>query len=120
MALGVVLRVEDMVQRAVTRRLQRRGRPVEVRPFSDFGTDGWARVGGRVVVGAERAPDRSSRPAGTWQAVRANLSQFVTFEVPYAHVRVELGGRSQVVSADREGYVDAQVTDVPLTPGRHL
>jgi phosphatidate phosphatase APP1 len=59
------------------------------------------------------------RPASTWAAVRANLSNFITFEVPYAHVRVDVGGRSLVVSADREGYVDTELTDVPLGPGRH-
>lgn len=120
MALGVVLRVEDFVQHAVARRLREMGRPVEIRPFSGFGTDGWARVGGRVVVGAAETPDRKVRPpASTWQAVRANLSNFITFEVPYAHVRIEINGRTQVVSADREGYVDAELTDMPLPPGRH-
>ncbi len=119
MALGVVLRVEEMVQRAVTGRMRRLGRPVEVRPFPGFGADGWVRVGGRVVVAPAKAPPRPVRPASTWQAVRANLSNFITFEVPYAHVRVEVGGRSSVVSADREGYVVAELTDIPLGSGRH-
>ena len=93
---------------------------MEIRPFSGFGTGGWARVGGRVVVGAAKTPSRQVQaPVSTWQAVRANLSNFITFEVPYAHVRVEIGGRSHVVSADREGYVDAELADVVLAPGRH-
>jgi phosphatidate phosphatase APP1 len=119
MALGVVLRMEDAVQHAVARRLRRAGRPVEIRPFSGFGAGGWVRVGGRVVVGAAKAPARPVRMQGTWQAVRANLSQFVTFEVPYAHVRVDIGGHSQDVSADREGYIEAELSDVPLDHGRH-
>ena len=120
MALGVVLRVEDFLQHAVARRLREMGRPVEVRAFSGFGTAGWARVGGRVVVGGAKTPSRTVRPpASTWQAVRANLANFITFEVPYAHVQVEINGRSQRVSADREGYVDAELTDIALPPGRH-
>ena len=119
MALGVVLRMEEIVQHAFARRLRRMGRPVQVRPFSGLGANGWVRVGGRVVIGAAKVPGTPTRRASTWQAVRANLSQFVTYEVPYAHVRVDVGGRSTVVSADREGYVDAELTDVPLPPGRH-
>jgi phosphatidate phosphatase APP1 len=43
----------------------------------------------------------------------------VTVEVPRARVRVEVGGRSELVTADREGYVDVVVDDVPLPAGRH-
>ena len=117
MSLGVLLRAEELVQQATARRLRRRGRPVEVRPFSGFGAGGWLRVGGRVVVGAAQAPARPEPRSSTWRAVRANLSHFITFEVPYAHVRVDVGGRSCVVSADREGYVDAELTGVPFPPG---
>ena len=119
MAFNVVLRLEEIVQHAVARWLQRLGRPVEVRPFSGFGTAGRVRIAGRVVVGAEKTPAKTVRPASSWQAVRANLSQFITFEVPYAHVRVEIGGHSSVVSADREGYVDTELRDIPLPLGRH-
>ena len=119
MALRAVLRLEDIVQRAVARRLLRLGRPVDVRPFSGFGTEHWVRVGGRVVVGAAKATAHTHKPTSTWQAVRANLSHFITFEVPYAHVRIDIGARSQLVSADREGYVDAELDGVALEPGRH-
>ena len=119
MALGLVLRLEELVQHAIARRLLAQGRAAEVRPLSGFGTAGWVRAGGRVVVGAASPPERALPVASTWQAIRANLTQFITFEVPYAHVRVEIGDRSQVVSADREGYVDVEMTDVALQPGRH-
>ena len=118
MALGVVLRAEELVQHAIARALLRQGRAADVRPLSGFGTDGWLRVRGRVVVGSASPPARALPTVSTWQAVRANLQQFLTFEVPYAQVRVEVGGRSQVVNADREGYVDTEMTDVPLEPGR--
>ena len=120
MPRGLAIRVEDAIQGVLARRLQRQGRPVVVRPFSGFGTGQWARVAGRVVVGAPPVAHPTTRATTTWQLVRANLSQFVTFEVPYAHVRVELNGCSQLVSADREGYVDVDLTDVALGPGRHV
>src|SRR5687767_2934452 len=104
--LRPILRAEDLVQNAIARRLRRLGRPVEVRPFPGFGTGAWARVGGRVIVGPANAESVSAQGSNTWRAVRANLAQFVTYEVPYAHVRVQIGTRSQVVSANREGYID--------------
>lgn len=119
MVLRAVLRIEDAIQRMATRRARRGGRKVAVVPFSGFGTGNWVRAGGRVVSAAQKAPGRATGPASTWQAVRANLSQFLTFEVPYAHVRVEVAGSSCVVSADREGYVEAELENVALTPGRH-
>ena len=119
MAVGVVLRAEEIVQHAVARLLRLLGRPVQVRPFSGYGTGGHVRVGGRVVVGPAKAPGPRRPPASTWQAIRANLSHFITFEVPHAQVRVDVGGRSCVVAADREGYVEAELTGVALDPGRH-
>lgn len=118
MALGLVLRAEEMLQHAVARRLLRQGRNAEVRPLSGFGSDGWLQARARVVVGASNPPERTMRAATTWQAIRANLVQFVTFEVPCAQVRVEIGDRNQVVNADREGYVDVEMTGVRLEPGR--
>lgn len=109
-------RAEDRWQRRVARRLRRQGRPVRVQPFPAFGTAGWARIRGRVLFGAgalERDPSQS-----TWGALRANLSQFLTAEVPHAAVRVEVGGCSVPAVADREGYLDVLV-DVDLPPGRH-
>jgi len=113
-----VLRLEERVQLALARALMRRGRPVRVHPFPGVGTNGLARVRGRVLVDIARAPGRATRvPA--WQAVRANLAQFLTVEVPGARVRVEVGERTEVAVADREGYLDVTLEGVTLTPGRH-
>lgn len=120
MLLALILRIEDLLQRFFVRLIPREGRVVEVRPFSGFGAATTVRVGGRVVISAERRPSsKAFEPTGTLQVLRANLSQFITLEVPYAHVRVEVGGASCVVSADREGYVDTELTDIALPPGRH-
>ncbi|MCW2613913.1 MAG: hypothetical protein JWN08_907 [Frankiales bacterium] len=116
----VVLRLEDVVQQWTARLLVRRGRTVRVRPFPGFGADGWVRVGGRVLVERAPAPGRAAVPvSSTWQALRANLAPFRTVEVPRARVRVEVGGRTAVVIADREGYANALLQDVPLEPGDH-
>lgn len=122
MIRDLVLWLEDVVQQAVAWLLRRRGRTVRVRPFPGFGADGWVRVGGRVLVELEPAPGRAPAPgagSSTWRALRANLAQFRTVEVPRAQVRVEVGGRCAVVVADREGYANAVLQDVPLAPGRH-
>lgn len=118
MTFPLVLQIEERVQRARARRLIRRGRPVRVHPFPGVGTHHLARVRGRVLVGVARAPGRMTRvPA--WQAVRANLAQFLTVELPGARVQVELGGRTEVVLTDREGYLDVTLEGLALDPGRH-
>jgi phosphatidate phosphatase APP1 len=115
---ALALRAEDVVQRSVSRALLLAGRPVRVVPFS--GTSGalGTRVTGRVLVQLSGA-EPPTRAAGGWQLLRANLVPFVTVEVPQARVRVDVGGRSLVVEADREGYLTAQVDDLRLPPGRH-
>ena len=115
---ALALRTEDVVQRSVSRGLLLAGRPVRVVPFS--GTSGvlGTHVTGRVLVqlSGARPPTRA---AGGWQLLRANLVPFVTVEVPQARVRVDVGGRSLAVEADREGYVTAHVDDLRLPPGEH-
>lgn len=110
------LAAEDLLQRVVADLCRRLGRPLVVQPFTGYGGDGWMRVAGRVVV--EMA---ARRPHGTdtWAALRANLRQFVTIEVPHADVRVVVDGQAHLVRADREGYVDALVPAPDLSPGRH-
>jgi phosphatidate phosphatase APP1 len=113
-----ILRIEDLIQRGRGRLLRRLGRPVRVHPFPGLAAQGSARIGGRVLVAAGPPPEPPARVT-TWSALRANLGQFLTVEIPHAEVRVDLGGRSVVASADREGYLDLLLDDVPLDPGRH-
>jgi phosphatidate phosphatase APP1 len=65
------------------------------------------------------AAEPPTSAAGGWQLLRANVVPFVTVEVPGARVRVDVGGRSRVVEADREGYLTAVFADLVLPPGRH-
>lgn len=118
MARALVLAAEEVLQRAAAKVLRGLGRPVHVQPFPGFATGGCARVGGRVLLRTAPAPGRRSSPT-TWSALRANLAQFTTVEVPRAHVQVTIGDRSRLVVADREGYIDALLEDVAPAPGRH-
>lgn len=115
---GLALRVEDVVQRSVSSLLLRAGRPVRVVPFSGTAGSGGTRVTGRVLVQLSGAEPPTSA-AGGWQLLRANVVPFVTVEVPGARVRVDVGGRSRLVEADREGYLTAVFEDLLLPPGRH-
>jgi len=114
--LRYALAAEDLSQRAVADLCRRLGRPVVVQPFTGYGRDGWMRVAGRVVV---ELTARRPHGTGTWGALRANLRQFLTMEVPNAGVRVVVHGDVHHVRADREGYVDALVPAPDLSPGHH-
>ena len=118
MITRLVLRIEDLLQSAVVRALLRLGRPVRVEVFPAFGADGWAHVRGRVLLGAAGVATRPAR-VSTWSSLRANVSQFLTVEVPRARVQVVVGARTQVLVTDREGYLDAVLQDVRLPAGRH-
>jgi hypothetical protein len=115
---GLALRAEDVVQRTVPHLLLRAGRPVRVIPFSGTAGARGTVVTGRVLVQLSGAQPPTRASSG-WQLLRANLVPFVTVEVPHARVRVDVGGRSQLVTADREGYVSAAFDDLRLSPGRH-
>ena len=115
---ALALRAEDVVQRSVSSALLRAGRPVRVVPFSGTSGTGGTRVTGRVLVQLSGAEPPTSA-AGGWQLLRANVVPFVTVEVPGARVLLEVGGRSLVDHAYREGYVTAVLDDLRLPPGRH-
>jgi phosphatidate phosphatase APP1 len=115
--LRALLLAVEAAERRIAWLLLRLGRPVHVHPFSGFGTDGWASLVGRVIVGA---PARgSNEPASRWAVLRANLLPFLTVEVPHAQVRVTLGEREVLVRAGPDGYLRVQLKDLPLQPGRH-
>jgi phosphatidate phosphatase APP1 len=113
----VVLLLEDRVQAAVVRLLLGLGSPVRAEVFPGFGADGRVRVRGRVLLGSARLGRQ--RRVTALSSLRENLSQFLTVEVPWASVRVDVGARSEVLVSDREGYLDAVLDEVHLAPGRH-
>src|SRR5690606_10054201 len=93
------------------RRARRRGRSATAVPFPAYGGTGWVRVVGRVLI----VPPPRRRAEGERAGVRG-WRAFVGIPVGYAAVRVEIGGRTHDVVADRGGVIDT-VVEADLAPG---
>jgi len=114
----VAARLEDRAYDVVGRWLTRRGWEPRVEPYPGYAGDGWVRVMARTVLappGTRPAEVAGKDAASSGPAVRGWRS-FLTPAVPHAVVRVEVGGRTHDVGADRGGYVDA-VVEASLEPG---
>lgn len=114
----VAARLEDRAYAVVGRWLARRGWEPRVEAYTGYAGDGWVRVMARTVLappGTRPAEVAEKDAASSERAVRGWRS-FLTAAVPHAVVRVEVGGRTHDVSADRGGYVDA-VLEASLEPG---
>ncbi|MEO6115540.1 MAG: phosphatase domain-containing protein [Pseudolysinimonas sp.] len=92
------------------RRGLRRGLVPTVIPFTGYGTTGWVRVLGRVVLRRPGTP-----PADRFTSVRGWRS-FVSIPVSGAPVEVTIGGERTTIRADRGGVLDAAIP-ATLTPG---
>jgi phosphatidate phosphatase APP1 len=108
--LHLAARVEDAVHRFRERRGRRRGLVPTIVPFPGYGSDGWLRVLGRVVLvkPGRRVPDRYTNIRG-WRS-------FTSIPVRDAEIRVRVGDAEHVIHADRGGVVDARV-ESRLDPG---
>ncbi|WP_370634497.1 App1 family protein [Actinotalea sp. Marseille-Q4924] len=100
--------------------LRRRGWVPRAEPYTGYGATGWVRVLGRAVLAApdttgREVSERDAESAG--RAVRGWRS-FVSAQLGGAVVRVEVGGRTHEVTADRGGYLDS-VVEADLPPGWH-
>lgn len=114
----VAARLEDRAYAVVGRWLARRGWEPRVEAYTGYAGDGWVRVMARTVLappGTRPAEVAEKDAASSERAVRGWRS-FLTAAVPHAVVRVDVGGRTHDVSADRGGYVDA-VLEASLEPG---
>jgi phosphatidate phosphatase APP1 len=109
LVLGRAARLEDAVQEFREQLARRRGRRPTVIPYTGYGSPGWVRVLGRVLLTRDTA---SRRPT-----VRGWRS-FTTVSVNDIDVIVRIGDEEHVVHADRGGVVDARV-EAHLTPGWH-
>lgn len=114
-----VLFALEAVERRVVWLLLHRSSRVHVHPFSGLGAGEQVQLGGRVLHGAPVRPGDVRVRSSRWAVLRANLLPFLSVEVPGAEVLVTLGARSEMVQADREGYVRSQMDGLPLPPGRH-
>ncbi|MFE6733363.1 App1 family protein [Microbacterium sp. NPDC057650] len=104
-------RLEHRLHVSRERRARRRGRSATVVPFPGYGGKGWVRVVGRVLI----LPPPPRKASGDGAGVRGWRS-FVGIPVTFASVRVEIGGRTHTVVADRGGVVDT-VIEADLEPG---
>ena len=111
-ALHLAARLENRLVGWRTGRARANGFVPLVIPYTGYGGRGWIRVLGRVML--NRGTHRlTGEPMGArgWRS-------FTSIPVQGARVRVEVGGESAEVVADRSGLVDA-VVEVDLAPGWH-
>ncbi len=87
--------------------------------YQGYGSTGWVRVLGRVLLTRKPAPGSRAEHAarnGT-QNVRG-WRAFTSVPVQYTEVEITIGGVTTRVKADRGGLIDT-VVDVKLSPGWH-
>ena len=105
-------RIEDLFHRWRERRGRKRGLVPTIVPYTGYGSTTWVRVLCRVVL----------RPSGAAAKQRAEKVRgwrsFFSIPVVDAHITVDVGGRTHVVTADRGGVVDTRV-ESHLNPGWH-
>jgi phosphatidate phosphatase APP1 len=102
-------RVEDRLHAVVERWLRRRGWRPRVIAYPGYGTAGWVRVLGRVLLAPPQTKQRELRQRRGWR-------RFLTANAQGVVVVVDVGGRRHEVRTDRGGYVDA-VLEADLPPG---
>ena len=107
--LGRAARIEDTVQEFREQWSRRRGKRPTVIPYTGYGSPGWVRVLGRVLLTRETASKRPS--VRGWRS-------FTTVAVNDIDVVVRIGDEEHVVRADRGGVIDARV-ESSLPPGWH-
>jgi phosphatidate phosphatase APP1 len=92
-----------------------RDRPVRIEAYRGFGRADRLWVKGRVLRGMPVAPAREGD--SLWLNLSATLQRFESDEVPGAKVRVRYPGGEQVLTADREGYVECWLDPRPPLAG---
>jgi phosphatidate phosphatase APP1 len=100
-AIAAVERTLDRGRYALYR-LIRRDRPRYVVAYEGFGNESRAWLGGRVHYG--KAATQAEADDGTLDNVRRAWRRWETDEIPYARVRIEVGGATHEAEADDEGY----------------
>ncbi|MEP6843093.1 MAG: phosphatase domain-containing protein [Pseudolysinimonas sp.] len=96
-------RLEDTWHRMRQRRGMRRGMVPTVIPFTGYGTAGWVRVLGRVVLSRPGTP-----PSDRLTSLRGWRS-FLSIPVADASVEVTVGGERGMIRSDRGGVLDAVI-----------
>jgi len=102
-------RAEDRLHAVVERVLRGRGWRPRILPYAGYGTDGWVRVFGRVLLTPPGTRRRDVEGSRGWRRFLCSPSAGVV-------VTVNVGGRCQEVVSTRGGYVDARLP-AELPPG---
>lgn len=102
-------RLEDRMHSVIERMLRRRGWTPRVLPYVGYGTDGWVRVLGRVLLTPSGTRRRDIERGRGWRRFFAATANGVT-------VSIEIGDVVHEVVSSRGGYFDS-VVDVALPPG---
>jgi phosphatidate phosphatase APP1 len=95
-------RAEDALNRALARRLSRRGWRPRIIPYTGYGAQGWVRVLCRILLAPPGVGDRDESAVRGWR-------HFVSAKLAGVPVTIEVGGARQVVESGRGGYVDVVV-----------
>lgn len=107
--IGRAMRIDSAIREFREQRARRRGLTPTVIPYTGYGSTTWIRVLGRVLMTA------ASNPADSVRGWRS----FTSVPVDDAPVRVSVGDREHIVSADHGGVIDVRI-EASLTPGWHL
>jgi phosphatidate phosphatase APP1 len=102
-------RIEDAVHEVIERRLRQRGWQPVMTAYTGYGTTGWARVMGRVVLTRTAAVRRRPEKVRGWRS-------FTTSPVNNALVTIRVGEQVHETRTDRSGYIDCRV-EGDLAPG---
>ena len=115
----IAARIDHTISRLQSLFFRRRGWRPRIVPYTGYGSTGWVRILGRVLLappprGAPAdAPTTSMRQQNTrgWR-------RFLTTPMAGVEVEVEVIGGQHLLRTDRNGYLDA-VLPVTLSPGWH-
>ncbi len=102
-------RAEDSLYAVINRFLCRRGWRPRVVGFTGYGTDGWVRVLGRVLLTPPGTRRHDVENGRGWR-------RFVSAKVSGVPVTIEVAGVCHEVTSARGGYVD-EVVKADLAPG---
>lgn len=86
--------------------------PLRIQPFRGYGNERIVRLGGRVLADPAARHPRERDEFGPLDNLGEMLRRYVTDEVDHARIQIELGGVTEEVVSDAEGYLDVSM-DAP-------
>lgn len=116
MSISRPARIEDAIRRWRMPRQVARGFRPEIVPYVGYGSKGFVRVLGRVVL-HDPSADHDAEQEGTLAEAQRGWRSFTATPVPFIPVTVRAGDAVHVTSTDRSGYIDVIVRHHNLEPG---